>query len=142
MNSHATLDEFQLVRVDRKAKESSKRKGGGIAMFINNRWCNPGHIRVKEQYCSRDIELLAVSIRPSYLQREFSHVIAVTVYIPSSADAAATCETLHTAVSQLQTSHPQALSSSPVTLIMLPCPPLSLPSHCRLFHTAVCMWGS
>ncbi|XP_053493480.1 uncharacterized protein LOC128615428 [Ictalurus furcatus] len=108
-DSLVTLDGFQLVRADRKAKESSKRKGGGIAMFVNERWCNPGHVRVKEQWCTKDIELLAVSMRPYYLPREFSHVIALTVYIPPSADATAAHELLHTVVSQLQTSHPQSL---------------------------------
>ncbi|KAI3366266.1 hypothetical protein L3Q82_009739 [Scortum barcoo] len=55
-----------------------------------------------------DIELLAVSIRPYYLPREFSHVIAITTYIPPSANAAAACELLHSVVAQLQTEHPQA----------------------------------
>ena len=50
--------------------ESGKRKGGGIAMFVNDRWCNPGHIRVKEQYCNRDIKLLEVSILLYYLLRD------------------------------------------------------------------------
>ena len=50
-------------------------------MFVNDRWCHPGHIRVKEQLCTRDLELLAVSMRPYYLPREFSQVIAVFVYI-------------------------------------------------------------
>ncbi|KAI3355865.1 hypothetical protein L3Q82_004417 [Scortum barcoo] len=39
-----------------------------------------------------DIELLAVSIRPYYLPREFSHVITITTYIPPSANANAACE--------------------------------------------------
>ncbi|KAI3363759.1 hypothetical protein L3Q82_001375 [Scortum barcoo] len=55
-----------------------------------------------------DIELLAVSIRPYYLPREFSHVIAITTYIPPSANADAACELLHSVVAQLQTEHPQA----------------------------------
>lgn len=53
--------------------------------------------------------ILAVNIRPFYLLREFSHVIAMTVYIPPLADAASACELLLTVVSQLQTSHLQAL---------------------------------
>ncbi|XP_065817350.1 uncharacterized protein [Labrus bergylta] len=105
-----TLDGFHLVRADRSARESGKKKGGGIAMYVNERWCNSGHITVKEQRCTKDAELLAVSIRPYYLPREFSHVIAVTVYIPPSADAAAACELIHSVVSQLQTSHPQSLT--------------------------------
>ncbi|KAI3367289.1 hypothetical protein L3Q82_008332 [Scortum barcoo] len=49
-----------------------------------------------------------VSIRPYYLPREFSHVIAITTYIPPSANADAACELLHSVVAQLQTEHPQA----------------------------------
>ncbi|KAI3351339.1 hypothetical protein L3Q82_005886 [Scortum barcoo] len=85
-DSLVQLDGFHLViRADRNIRESGKKKEGGIALFVNDRWCNPGHIHVKEQRCTRDIELLAVSIRPYYLPREFSHVIAITTtYIPPS----------------------------------------------------------
>ncbi|TWW76585.1 hypothetical protein D4764_13G0012470 [Takifugu flavidus] len=50
-DSHVTLDGFQLVRADRKANEG-------------------GHIRVKEQYCSKDIKLLAdlnLNLSPAYI---------------------------------------------------------------------------
>ncbi|KAI3356715.1 hypothetical protein L3Q82_003313 [Scortum barcoo] len=107
-DSLVQLDGFHLVRADRNIRESGKKKGGGIALFVNDKWCNPGHIHVKEQRCTRDIELLAVSIRPYYLPREFSHVIAITTYIPPSANADAACELLHSVVAQLQTEHPQA----------------------------------
>ena len=53
-DTDTNLDGFQLRRADRMA-ESGKRKGGGLA------------VAVKEQVCSKDIELLAVSIRPYYL---------------------------------------------------------------------------
>lgn len=105
LDLHVTLDGFTLMRADRGAKESGKKKGGGLAMYINNRWCNPHHITVKDRRCT----ILAVNIRPFYLPREFSHVIAMTVYIPPLADAASACELLLTVVSQLQTSHLQAL---------------------------------
>lgn len=78
-------------------------------MYVNDRWSNPGHIDLKEKLCTSNIELLAIGIRPYYLPRKFSHVIAITVYIPPSADAAAACELLHTTVSGLQTSHPHSL---------------------------------
>lgn len=33
--------------------ESSKRKGGGLAVFVYDRLCNFGHIAIKEQlYCT------------------------------------------------------------------------------------------
>ena len=41
-------------------------------MFVNDRWCNLGHITVKEQVCSKDIKLLEVSMRPCYLPRELT----------------------------------------------------------------------
>ena len=65
-DTDTNLDGFQLRRADRMA-ESGKRKGGGLTVFVNDSWCNSGHITVKEQVCSKDIELLAVSIRPYYL---------------------------------------------------------------------------
>ncbi|KAI3357165.1 hypothetical protein L3Q82_015622 [Scortum barcoo] len=105
----AELDGFTLLRADRRSKESGKRKGGGLAVFVNDRWCNPGHITVKEQHCCKDIELLAVSMRPYYLPREFTHALVVVVYVPPSANADAACDVLLSAVSRLQTQHPDAL---------------------------------
>lgn len=102
------LDGFQIIRADRTL-ESGKRKGGGLAVFVNDRWCNPGHITIKEQLCSKDIELLAVGMRPFYIPREFSHVIAMTVYVPPTANGDAACDVLTAAVSRLQTQHPNAL---------------------------------
>ncbi|KAI3351114.1 hypothetical protein L3Q82_005679 [Scortum barcoo] len=104
----AELDGFTLLRADR-SKESGKRKGGGLAVLVNDRWCNPGHITVKEQHCCKDIELLAVSMRPYYLPREFTHALVVVVYVPPSANADAACDVLLSAVSRLQTQHPDAL---------------------------------
>ena len=97
------LDGFQLIRVDRTV-ESSKRKGGGLAVFVNERWCNSGHFTIKEKVCCKDIELLAVSMRPHYLLREFMHTIALAVYIPPSANTDAACDVLHSVTSRLQTS--------------------------------------
>nr|XP_057907087.1 uncharacterized protein LOC131104187 [Doryrhamphus excisus] len=48
-------------------------------------------------------------MRPYYLPREFSHVIAIAAYIPPSANADAACDVIHSAVGRLQTQHPQAL---------------------------------
>ena len=85
-DGNVTVDGFQTVRADRSHRESGKKKGGGLAILIN-KWCHPSHVTVKERVCSPDIELLAVSLRPYYLPREFSHVIIVVVYIPQTANA-------------------------------------------------------
>lgn len=40
-----TLDGFQMRRADR-TRERGKSKGLGLIVFVNNRWCNQGHIAV------------------------------------------------------------------------------------------------
>lgn len=67
------LPDFSTVRVDRDTRAYGKRKGGGLALYVNKRWCNPGYVNIKISTCCRDIELLAVSLCPHYLPREFSH---------------------------------------------------------------------
>ena len=99
---------FTLVRADRD-KQSGKKSGGGLAVFVNSKWCNPGHVTTKEITCSPDVELLAVGLRPYYLPREFSAVIIVVVYTPPSAVAGRACDVIHSTVADLQTRHPNAL---------------------------------
>ena len=102
------LDNFHLLRADRTA-DSGKGKGGGLAVFVNERWCKPTHCTVKAQLCSKDIKLLAVSMRPYYLPREFSHAIVIVAYAPPSAKADTASDALLSVTSKLQTQHPQAL---------------------------------
>ena len=49
LDSSMSLAGFQLARGDRSCSESGKKKGGGVAVYVNNKWCNPGHIAVKER---------------------------------------------------------------------------------------------
>ena len=72
---------FTTVRVDKDARTCGKNKGGGLILYVNNRWCNPGHITVKEMICCQGVELLVVGLRPYYVPREFSHMAAIVVYI-------------------------------------------------------------
>lgn len=76
-----------------RPRENSKRKGGGLAAFLND-------ITVKEQLCGREFELLAISMQPHYL--------LLWCYVPLSANANAACDSLHSMVRRLQTQHPQA----------------------------------
>lgn len=70
-------------------------------MYFNEKWCIPRY--VKEKCCIKDIELLAVSVRPNH------NIFVLTVYILSLADAMAACEDIHNFVSQLQLAHPHSL---------------------------------
>ena len=66
-----------------------------MAIHVNERKCNPGHITLKEQRCTKNIKLLVVIAWPYHLVREFSHVIWLTVYLLLSAAAMAACEDFH-----------------------------------------------
>ena len=43
---------FTATRDDKDTKASGKSKGGGLIMYVNNRWCNPGHISIKTSSCA------------------------------------------------------------------------------------------
>ncbi|XP_032423388.1 uncharacterized protein LOC116723007 [Xiphophorus hellerii] len=107
-DSSVEVPGFSLVRGDRDLSKSRKKKGGGVALYVSERWCNPGHVNVKEQICSPDIELLAVGMRPYYLPREFTSAILIAVYIPPSADAAVACDIISATAAKLQTKNPDA----------------------------------
>lgn len=61
---------------------------------ISSRWWYSDCITAKEQHCSRDTELLAVSMQPYYLPCDLPHVIMPTVYSPPSANTAAYIRTV------------------------------------------------
>jgi len=54
VDANAELPGFHLVRADWDCKQSGKRKGGGLALYMNIRWCNPGHVTVKETFYLQD----------------------------------------------------------------------------------------
>lgn len=99
---------FRTIRADRDTRASGKQKGGGLILLVNNNWCNPNHATIKERICNEDIELLAVSLRPYYLPREFSVVVAIVVYIPPLANAEIACDVIHTTIAGLESKYPEA----------------------------------
>ncbi|KAI4905891.1 hypothetical protein NFI96_014096 [Prochilodus magdalenae] len=100
-DDNVSITGFQTVRADRDCTESGKHKGGGLAVLVNNCWCSPGHITIKERICCLDIELLTVGLRPYYLPREFSHVVVVAVYIPASANPTSACGVIHSTIAPM-----------------------------------------
>ena len=90
-NCVVELASFSLVRTDRH-KQSSKKLGGELPVFVNNEWCNLGYVTTKAIPCTPDIELLAAGLRLFYLPREFSGAIILTVYTPPLAVAACSAD--------------------------------------------------
>ena len=106
--ANVELPGFSVARLDRDNKLSGKKKGGGLVIYSNDRWCNPGHVTVKETACCKDVELIAVSLRPYYLPREFTHAIVVCVYVPPRALPDVACDIIHSTIARLQTQHTDA----------------------------------
>ena len=51
----ASMPGFRTVRADRDVTLSGKKRGGGIAVYVNERWCNPDHVCVKELSVARTL---------------------------------------------------------------------------------------
>ena len=80
-DSQLSIDGFGVpLRLDRDLDKSPKKSGGGLCMYVHEAWCKT--VKIRETYCSPDIELLSVNLRPRYLPREFGQLNAVLVYVP------------------------------------------------------------
>ncbi len=100
-----SLDGFRMVRADRK--NTMKKSGGGVAVFINDKWCN--NVTTKETHCCDNLEFLVVSCRPYYLPREFNNVFIFNVYIPPSANMSVASELLLNSINKFETSCPESV---------------------------------
>lgn len=116
-------------------KWSNDPYSNGALIIYVNRWCRPVFLLyfVKVVLCCQDLELLAVSLQPYYLKREFSQVIAICVFIPPRADAATACETIHSSMGRLQTQYPEAVFS----IILAAFNHVILDSNLAAFHKFV-----
>ena len=50
---------FTLMRCDRSRGATGKTKGGGVCVFVNEKWCS--NVTLKEQHCCADVEPCALS---------------------------------------------------------------------------------
>ncbi|KAK0139075.1 hypothetical protein N1851_024349 [Merluccius polli] len=81
LDANVDLPGFTTVRADRDCGRSGKSKGGGLALrLLAHRWCNQGHVTVKEIVCDRDIEVAGETA----------------------------CDVIHSTIARLQTQHPDA----------------------------------
>ncbi len=83
-------------------------------MYVNYKWCNLSHIIAKKIRC-QDMELCKVSLRPYYVPKEFSHIIAIIVYILPQAGAVVACNIIQENdagcwVARMQTQHRDAFT--------------------------------
>lgn len=88
------------VRTDRDPQVTGKKVGGGVCVYINERWCK--NYTLRESYCSEDIELLSSSFRPFYLPREFGQLFITIVYIHPRANFRAVENIIYDVVDRLE----------------------------------------
>ncbi|PIK33982.1 hypothetical protein BSL78_29199 [Apostichopus japonicus] len=108
-DDHVNIDGFQLVRGDRDLEAAGKCSGGGVCVYVNQKWCHPNNVYRKDYVCTPHLEMLTVSVRPFYLPREFSHVLVCSVYIPDKSVAKAGSAELIKAIQDLEAKAPDAL---------------------------------
>ena len=96
------------LRTDRDTQASGKNQGGGVCLYVNERWCNRACVTVRKQLCTRDVELLSVSICPTYLPREFGQIFVTVCYVPPSAHSARAASEIAETVRSLQLISPDA----------------------------------
>ena len=108
-DDHVHIDGFKLLRGDRILSDAQKSCGGGLCVYINEKWCHPNNAVMKFHTCSPNLEILTVSMRPYYLPREFNQVIYCTVYIPDRSVAKAGAEELCQAIHDIERTAPNAV---------------------------------
>lgn len=107
LDADIALDGFGTpLRMDRVAATTGKSRGGGVCLYINERWCKTTLVR--ERLCTKDIELLSVSMRPFYLPREFLQIFGTVVYIHPKANESTALELICSTVQKLQAVSPDA----------------------------------
>ena len=71
-------------------------------MYIHEAWCPRGNVTVRKHLNTCDVDLLSLSLRPSYLPREFGQVFVTCVYIPPWACQARAAQQVADTVRELQ----------------------------------------
>lgn len=104
-DSTVSIDGFHLIRSDRK--DTNKRHGGGVAAYVNEKWCKQSTVR--ERFCSNYIEYLVISCRPFYLPREFNNVYFTIVYIPLAIDYTEATEKLSNCINKIDNECPEGI---------------------------------
>ena len=106
-DSAADLEGYTLLRIDRN-QNSGKSKGGSVCVYINNKYCYPAHITVKHRVCTKDIELLALSLRSYHLPKEIHQIRLFVVYIAPSIDTQAAASMIQELVAQVEAEAPDS----------------------------------
>ena len=99
------IDGFGLpYRMDRDRTKAGKEVGGGVCLYVNERWCDSANVCVKRRVSTEYVELISVSQRLRYLPRAFGPIFVTVVYAPvfDQAPAARAGKRIASTVRELQ----------------------------------------
>ena len=91
-------------RTDRDNRQAGKERGGGVCLYVREKFCDRANVTVKQRMCTPELELISVSLRPRYLPREFGRIFVTVVYaaVYDSTSAARAGKAIAAAVRNLQ----------------------------------------
>ena len=91
-------------RTDRDSRQTGKERGGGVCLYVSEKFCDRANVTVKQRMCTPELELISVSLRPRYLPREFGRIFVTVVYaaVYDSTSAARAGKAISAAVRDLQ----------------------------------------
>ena len=99
------IDGFgEPYRMDRDSKHTGKERGGGVCLYVSEKFCDRANVTVKQRTCTPELELISVSLRPRYLPREFGRIFVTVVYaaVHDSTSASRAGKAIAAAVRDLQ----------------------------------------
>lgn len=73
------LDQLTCYRGDRALVAGGKTHVSGLCVYINDALCHDGVVICK--HCSPLVEFMIIKCQPFYLQREYTAILLVSVYI-------------------------------------------------------------
>lgn len=76
-----------------------------VSVFSNMKFCCPAHITIMHRVCTKDIEILVLSLR-HYLPQDIHQIRLFVVYITPYADMQAAATIIHELVSQTEAEAP------------------------------------
>ena len=91
-------------RTDRDSRQTGKERGGGVCLYVSEKFCDRANVTVNQRMCTPELELISVSLRPRYLPREFGRIFVTVVYaaVYDSTSAARAGKAIAAAVRDLQ----------------------------------------
>ena len=108
-DSQIALEDYTLIRHDRSASSTNKTIGGGLLIYINNKWSDS--YKLISTHRDPVLETMAIALRPHWSPREISTIIILIVYCSvfdnqSSSVVKETNNKLHEQLHKLEKKYP------------------------------------